>query len=212
MGRCGLANRQNPRTTVFGTTGWPMVPQGAKTPQSRRSVPLPPDVVEALGQYRVEQAQRKLKAGPNYHEYGFVFTSENGEPLHKRNLIRRHFKLILKAADLHEELRLYDLRHTCATLLLAARENPKIVSERLGHASINMTPNDTQPLLPCPPQHADERCGQAPTHAVSRPIKTACTQYAHKNHDKGRSPTSGQGLKIRAISTILWWAVTGSNR
>jgi len=36
-------------------------------------------------------------------------------------------------------LRLYDLRHSCATLLLAANENPKVVSERLGHASITFT-------------------------------------------------------------------------
>ncbi|WP_051344095.1 tyrosine-type recombinase/integrase [Alicyclobacillus herbarius] len=77
-----------------------------------------------------------------------VFTSENGEPIHKRNLIRRHFKPILKAAGLPENIRLYDLRHTCATLLLAAGENPKIVSERLGHASVNMTLNRYSHVLP----------------------------------------------------------------
>lgn len=37
------------------------------------------------------------------------------------------------------EIRLYDLRHTTATLLLSAGENPKVVSERLGHASIVLT-------------------------------------------------------------------------
>lgn len=36
-------------------------------------------------------------------------------------------------------MRLYDLRHICATLLLAADENPKIVSERLGHSNIRLT-------------------------------------------------------------------------
>jgi integrase len=119
-----------------------------KTPQSRRTVPLPPDVVDALKQHRIEQAQQKLKLGPNYHDYGFVFTSENGEPIHKRNLVRRHFKPILRAAGLPEDIRLYDLRHTCATLLLAAGENPKIVSERLGHASVNMTLNRYSHVLP----------------------------------------------------------------
>jgi integrase len=119
-----------------------------KTPQSRRTVPLPPDVVEALKGYRVEQAQRKLKAGPDYHEYGFVFTSQNGEPIYHHNLVRRHFKPILKAAGLSEEIRLYDLRHTCATLLLLAGENPKIVSERLGHSSVTMTLDRYSHVLP----------------------------------------------------------------
>jgi integrase len=62
--------------------------------------------------------------------------------------VRRHFKPILKAAGLPQDIRLYDLRHTCATLLLAAGENPKIVSERLGHASVNMTLNRYSYVLP----------------------------------------------------------------
>ncbi|MCL6516588.1 site-specific integrase [Alicyclobacillus sp.] len=119
-----------------------------KTPQSRRTVPLPHDVVDALKQYRLEQEQRKLKAGENYHEYGFVFTSENGEPIHHHNLVKRHFKPILRAAGLPEDIRLYDLRHTCATLLLLAGENPKIVSERLGHSSVTMTLDRYSHVLP----------------------------------------------------------------
>ncbi|MCL6633007.1 MAG: site-specific integrase [Alicyclobacillus herbarius] len=119
-----------------------------KTPQSRRSVPLPPDVVEALQQYRIEQAQRKLKAGANYHDHGFVFTSQNGEPIHHHNFVKRHSKPLLKAAGLPESIRLYDLRHTCATLLLLAGENPKIVSERLGHANMTMTLDRYSHVLP----------------------------------------------------------------
>jgi integrase len=44
--------------------------------------------------------------------------------------------------------RLYDLRHTCATLLLVADENPKIVSERLGHSSIVLTLDTYSHVLP----------------------------------------------------------------
>jgi integrase len=43
----------------------------------------------------------------------------------QHNLIVRHFKPILKQAELPESIRLYDLRHTCATLLLIAGENPR---------------------------------------------------------------------------------------
>ncbi|MEE8558221.1 MAG: site-specific integrase, partial [Myxococcota bacterium] len=60
-------------------------------------------------------------------------------PLGERNLVKRHFKPILEKANLPKEIRLYDLRHTHATLALANGINVKVVSERLGHASAAMT-------------------------------------------------------------------------
>jgi integrase len=65
-----------------------------------------------------------------------------------RNLRNRHFKKILEHAGLPKALRLYDLRHTCATLLLSAGVNPKIVSERLGHASVVLTLDTYSHVLP----------------------------------------------------------------
>ena len=47
-----------------------------------------------------------------------------------------------------EDLRLYDLRHTCATLLLAAGINPKVAAERLGHSSITLTMDTYSHVLP----------------------------------------------------------------
>ncbi|HEX8653193.1 MAG TPA: tyrosine-type recombinase/integrase [Pyrinomonadaceae bacterium] len=72
----------------------------------------------------------------------------------RRNLIRRHFRPILKRPKLSASLRLYDLRHLCATLLLAAGENPKVVSERLGHASIVLTLDTYSHVLPSMQQAA----------------------------------------------------------
>ncbi len=63
------------------------------------------------------------------------------------SLVRNHFKKILKEAKL-PNIRPYDLRHTCATLLLAAGVHPKIVSERLGHASITLTLDTYSHVLP----------------------------------------------------------------
>ncbi len=68
-----------------------------------------------------------------------AFAAANGVPLDGGHLVRRHFKPILLRAELPEAIRLYDLRHTCASLLLAAGENAKVVSERLGHAGITLT-------------------------------------------------------------------------
>ena len=73
-----------------------------------------------------------------------------------RNLERRNFKPILAAAEL-PDIRLYDLRHTCATLLLAAGENPKVVSERLGHASIVLTMDTYSHVLPTMQKSATEK-------------------------------------------------------
>jgi integrase len=69
---------------------------------------------------------------------GLVFCSEIGSPLSIPNLTYRYFRPILAAAEL-PQIRLYDLRHSHATLLLIADEHPKTVSERLGHSTIKLT-------------------------------------------------------------------------
>ena len=118
-----------------------------KTPKSRRSVTLPETALRELRRHRARQAEERLQVGSGYDDNGFVFAASNGSPLDQRNLVRRHFMRILHAADL-PDIRVYDLRHTCATLLLAAGENPKIVSERLGHSTITLTMDTYSHVLP----------------------------------------------------------------
>ena len=128
-----------------------------KTPRSRRTIPLPASVVRALATHRRLQAEERLKAGSNYTQHDLVFATSEGGPLMLRNLIRRHFKPILKRAGLPDSIRLYDLRHSCATLLLAAEENPKVVSERLGHASIVLTLDTYSHVLPSMQKAASDK-------------------------------------------------------
>jgi integrase len=85
-----------------------------------------------------------------------VFATKDGNPLSRRNLERRNFKLILRNAKL-PDIRLYDLRHSCATLLLSANENPKVVSERLGHSSIVLTLDTYSHVLPSMQQAATDK-------------------------------------------------------
>ena len=101
-----------------------------KTPRSRRRIPLPASALRALIEHRRNQNEERLKAGPDYANLDLVFATGEGQPLIRLNVVQKHFKPILKRAKLSETLRLYDLRHSCATLLLAANENPKVVSER----------------------------------------------------------------------------------
>jgi integrase len=60
------------------------------------------------------------------------------EPISSTNLVKRSFHPLLKKAGL-PDIRFHDLRHTCATLLLRANVNVKIVSEMLGHSDIGVT-------------------------------------------------------------------------
>ncbi|MBA2595195.1 MAG: site-specific integrase, partial [Chloroflexia bacterium] len=108
-----------------------------KTTSGRRSIALPPSVVESLKQHRVQQLERRLALGPIWQDHGFVFTNHVGGPLHVNSLVARYGKLV--AADGVPRIRFHDLRHTSATLLLAQGVHPKIVQERLGHANIAMT-------------------------------------------------------------------------
>jgi integrase len=119
-----------------------------KTPRSRRSIPIPGSIVNSIVEHKRRQLEERLKSGQMYQNNDLVFATSAGTPLLQRNIVRRHFKPILKRAGLSESLRLYDLRHSCATLLLAANENPKVVAERLGHASIRMTMDVYSHVLP----------------------------------------------------------------
>ncbi|MBX5464323.1 MAG: site-specific integrase [Clostridia bacterium] len=110
-----------------------------KTAGARRSVPLLNGLVPKLRAYRRVQAERRLAAGPLWEDNDLVFSDERGRPLRERNLVLRHFKPALRRAGLPESIRLYDLRHTCATLLAEAGVPPRVIAAWLGHATPSMT-------------------------------------------------------------------------
>jgi integrase len=128
-----------------------------KTVRSRRQIPIPFSLIGALVDHKRSQAEERLRAGQKYQTLDLVFATEAGGPLLHSNLHRRHFKPILKRAKLDQSIRIYDLRHSCATLLLEANENPKVVSERLGHASITLTMDVYSHVLPSMQQAASEK-------------------------------------------------------
>jgi integrase len=142
------------RALVWRRKGGGWILEEPKTPQSRRTIPLPVSVLRSLTEHKRKQAEERLRAGTDYQNHDFVFAGEFGTPLLTSNIFRRHFKPILTTAKLPDSIRLYDLRHTCATLLLAAGENPKVVSERLGHASIVLTLDTYSHILPTMQQAA----------------------------------------------------------
>jgi integrase len=128
-----------------------------KTQKGIRNIPLSDELLKELRQYRAQQNEERLTFGPDYFDGGFVFTSINGHPLQERNIDQRHFKPLLTKAGIMGNVRLYDLRHTCATLLMANGVSPKVVQERLGHSDISMTLNVYSHVQPDMQEAATER-------------------------------------------------------
>jgi len=118
-----------------------------KTKQSRRTIPLPVSTIRELRTHRRQQLEAKLKLGTAWSDFDLVFASEIGTPLNPPN-VTRAFKKALERAKIRTSIRLYDLRHTTATLLLQAGINPKVVSERLGHSTIVLTLDVYSHVLP----------------------------------------------------------------
>ena len=85
----------------------------------------------------------------------FVFIRQDGNPINP-NAITLAFRRIIKKAGLRR-IRIHDLRHTHATLMLKAGIHPKVVSERLGHANIGITLDIYSHVLPGLQEVAAER-------------------------------------------------------
>lgn len=119
-----------------------------KTKRSRRRLPIP----ESLAALLLDSCNDDYSSPDS-----LVFPTVAGTLLHPDNFPRQHFKRILQQASVPTCVRLYDLRHTHATLLLAAGVHPKIVSERLGHASITLTLDTYSHVLPTMQKDASNR-------------------------------------------------------
>jgi integrase len=118
-----------------------------KRARSRRLVKLQASVLKLLSEYRDNQAQERAAANGDAAAADLIFVNTSGNPLNERNLVQRNFQVILERAKL-PRIRLYDLRHTAATLALAAGVPAKVVSEQLGHASVAFTLDTYSHVLP----------------------------------------------------------------
>ena len=131
----------------------------AKTDAGRRRMSLDPETLEALRRHRKSQLEERIVAGPAWHDeqtdqYGTVrknlaFTWEDGRLINPERF-SRWFTQHTKAAGL-PRIRLHDVRHSYASAGLANASGwgqVKVISERLGHASIGITLDTYSHVLP----------------------------------------------------------------
>jgi integrase len=129
-----------------------------KTERSRRTLQMPEPIIERLKAHRRAQLESRLAAGKYWTDTGLVFTNSIGKPLDSANL-RKRFKALAKTIGI-PRLRLHDLRHSCATLLLAQGVSERTIMEILGHSQISLTLNTY-------------------THVLDTAKKEAATRMAH---------------------------------
>jgi len=108
-----------------------------KSERSRRTIALPPSAFLALNEYREVKDSDALLLDKPITDTDLVFSSIEGKPLRPNTVTRAWSMLAVKASV--KVIRLHDARHTHASLMLKQGIHPKVVQERLGHASIQMT-------------------------------------------------------------------------
>lgn len=147
------------RSVARSSTGaWKFVEP--KTNKSRRAIVLTTIETRMLERHRRTQAEEKLAAGKAYSDFGLIFATELGTPFTVGNVRRRFLARVLQRASL-PHMRLYDLRHSSATLLLALGEHPKLVAERLGHSTTRLTLDTYSHVLPTMQARSAERLSSA---------------------------------------------------
>lgn len=145
---------------TLARVGGKLIVTEPKTARSRRVLHLSPGLVVAIKAHRKAQAAERIKAANVWHESGFVFTTETGQPVDPRNLLRA-LKAAAKRARL-SRVGVHTLRHYAASQLLESGHGLKTVSEMLGHSSVAITGDIYQ--------HVSDNAAQAAADALSEAI------------------------------------------
>jgi integrase len=133
-----------------------------------RTISLAAETVGLLRAHKRHQAEVKMANRTTYTDHGLVFAKEwadvrkhtdtLGQPLQANNLGQRGYAKLIEAAGVRR-IKFHGLRHTCATLMLQAREPVHVISERLGHKKVEITLNIYAHVLPDMQQGAGDRLG-----------------------------------------------------
>ena len=110
-----------------------------KNTTSRRTLPLTPDVRKLLLDVKAAEARNRRLFGREYADNAYIFKWDDGRP-YVPDYITRRFKCLMAKHGL-PKIRFHDLRHSCASMMIAKGFTLKDIQEWLGHANITMTAN-----------------------------------------------------------------------
>ncbi|MEU3390437.1 tyrosine-type recombinase/integrase [Streptomyces albidoflavus] len=167
--------------------GWDIEASDPKTDSGYRVVALDDDTVDVLKRYRKRQSRDREKWGTAWVETGHVFTQEDGSWLHPGKVTDLFERLV--AASGLPPIRLHDLRHGAATLMLAAGIDIKIVSDTLGHSDTRITRDIYQSVLP----HVGRSAAEATAKLVPLQRKAEAEKAASKAAKKEKAKKAGEG-------------------
>lgn len=125
------------KDTITTMGGKPLAKERTKNESSHRTLRMSAEIEQYLKQLQKKQLEDKLFFGNTYHDGEYVCRREDGSLL-KPSYLTQSFKAILRKKDL-PVIRFHDLRHSCASLLLANGFNLKEIQEWLGHSEISTT-------------------------------------------------------------------------
>ena len=157
-----------------------------KTASGERVVELDSRTLQTLIGHRVNQELEQAAWGPAYQDFDLIFTQENGRPLDPSRVTSLFTKLAAEAGL--RRIRLHDLRHGSASLMLAAGIPVEVVSKRLGHSRVGVTIDVYSHMLEGTGRQAAERAmGLVPrAHSTTpEPSRDHLVTTCPRNNDVG---------------------------
>ena len=173
-----------------------------KSLHSRRAVSLSPSLAALLLEYREEQELMREQMGNPLTGEDFVFSWPDGRPLDP-DVVTQAFHRIAGKAGL-KNIRLHDLRHTHATLMLKAGVHPKVVSERLGHANIGITLDTYSHVLPGLQEAAAERFDRIFEEVNNKNLGESVSKMLANDAGVEREPPGNRTLNLLIKSQLLY--------
>jgi len=123
-----------------------VITSNPKTSSSRRQVSLPPSAAGLLKSIKATRMEQYEAIELEWDESAYIFLRPDGSPMRPDTVTHAFIRIARELG--FADVRFHDLRHTHATLMLKQGVHPKIVSERLGHASVNITMDTYSHVLP----------------------------------------------------------------
>ena len=123
---------------VRDSEGPQLVFMNTKTEASERTFSIAESLARRLQRWKVEQTERRLLVGSGWRDFDLVCDRGDGAPLHPDSMSTA-FRRVCAKAEMPAGMRLHDLRHGAATILLREGVDVKIVSNLLGHSSSSFT-------------------------------------------------------------------------